>query len=89
MFLGHFAVALASKRVAPKTSYGSLLIAAQLGSAAFWGLMAFLVLAYAGASFGPPPPNARAIGITGLLCWLLAPWAYWIDRNRDVRAGSE
>jgi hypothetical protein len=48
----------------------------------FWALMAFLLVAYAGAAFGPPPPDVRTLAITGLLLWLLVPWAWWVDRGR-------
>jgi hypothetical protein len=33
---------------------------------AFWGLIAFLVVAYAAALFGPPPPGVTALGLTML-----------------------
>jgi hypothetical protein len=50
-----------------------------------WLLVAFLaVLAvlYLASVFGPPPPSARALAITGLLGWLFVAWGGWIDRHR-------
>lgn len=66
MFIGHFAVAFASKKVAPKVSLGTLVIAA----------------AFPGPWSPPPPSeNAVAImGIVALA--IFGPWAYWIDRHR-------
>jgi len=53
------------------------------GFFAFWGLIAFLLVAYAGAAFGPPPPNVPAIAITGIAGGLLfTAWAGWADRHR-------
>jgi hypothetical protein len=48
------------------------------------GLVAFLILTYAGNLFGPPPPSVEPIAYIGLLQWLLVAWAYWIDHNRQV-----
>ena len=54
------------------------------GSIALWTLVAFLLLAYAGAAFGPPPPNVAAVAWTGLAGGLLTvAWGYWIDRHRE------
>ena len=52
----------------------------------FWALIGFLVAAYIGSVLGPPPPGPTAVGVSALLLWLLAPWAYWIDRHRADRA---
>jgi hypothetical protein len=46
----------------------------------FWLLVAFLFVAYFGASFGPPPPDVRTLALTALTMWLLIPWARWADR---------
>jgi membrane-bound metal-dependent hydrolase YbcI (DUF457 family) len=52
------------------------------GSFALWALVVFLLVVYAGALFGPPPPSTRAIAIAALVAWVFVPWAYFIDRNR-------
>jgi membrane-bound metal-dependent hydrolase YbcI (DUF457 family) len=55
----------------------------RVGSLAFSGLIGFLLLAYIGAAFGPPPPNVAAIAITGIVSGpLLGLWAGWADRHR-------
>jgi membrane-bound metal-dependent hydrolase YbcI (DUF457 family) len=54
------------------------------GIVAFWALIAFLVVAYLGAAFGPPPPSVQALAWTGLAGWIFVPWGYWIDRHREV-----
>jgi hypothetical protein len=46
----------------------------------FWLLMAFLLVAYFAAAFGPPPPDARTLAWSALSAWLLVPWAWWADR---------
>jgi len=53
------------------------------GRYAFWSLVGFLVLTYIGVSFGPPPPDVRALAFTGLAAWLLPFWAAWADRHRQ------
>jgi hypothetical protein len=52
-----------------------------------WGLAAFLafaVLIYLGAGFGPPPPSATAVAASGLGQWLFVALAAWIDRHRQT-----
>jgi membrane-bound metal-dependent hydrolase YbcI (DUF457 family) len=56
------------------------------GVLAFWSLVAFVVVMYVATAFGPPPPSADVIKYGGLTGWLFVPWAWWIDRNRDLRA---
>ena len=46
----------------------------------FWLLMAFVLVAYFAAAFGPPPPNVRILAWSGLIGWLLVPWTWWADR---------
>lgn len=52
------------------------------GSIAFWGLIAFFVIAYLGAAFGPPPPSASAVAASALALWLLPWWGWWAARPR-------
>jgi hypothetical protein len=49
------------------------------------GLVALLLLIYAGNLFGNPPPNTNAIAWVGQAQWLLVLWAYWIDRHRHAK----
>lgn len=51
----------------------------------FWLLVAFLLVAYFGAAFGPPPPDVRTLAISALAMWLLVPWAWWVDEGRGRR----
>lgn len=47
---------------------------------ALWSLIVVLLVAYAGAAFGPPPPDVQTLAITGLSMWLLVAWAWYADR---------
>jgi len=49
---------------------------------AFWALVAFFVIAYLGAAFGPPPPGAGAVAASALALWLLPLWGWWSARPR-------
>ena len=53
--------------------------------AGHWGLVgmiAVLLLIFAGATFGPPPPNTAAIAYSDLAQWLFIALAAWIDKHR-------
>ena len=51
------------------------------------GLVGFLLAAYLGAAFGPPPPGVEAIAWAGLIGGgLTALLGYWIDRHRTLAA---
>jgi membrane-bound metal-dependent hydrolase YbcI (DUF457 family) len=55
------------------------------GFLAFWGLVAFLLAAYAGNAFGPPPPSVPAIAIAGIAGGVLfTAWSWWTDRHRGA-----
>jgi len=56
------------------------------GSLACWALLGFLLVAYFGAIFGPPPPSVPALGWGGQSVWLLVVWGYWVDRHRAAPA---
>ena len=56
------------------------------GAIAFWALVVFLAVFYAMNFFGPPPPSVDVIKYGGLTGWLFVPWAWWIDRNRELRS---
>lgn len=53
-----------------------------VGKWGFPALMAFVILIYLGAAFGPPPPSAAAVAASGLGQWLFIALAAWIDRHR-------
>lgn len=55
------------------------------GTFALAGLVAFLLLVYAGNLFGTVPPGVAAIAWAGHAQWLLVAWAYWVDRHRTLR----
>jgi len=56
------------------------------GAIAFWALVVFLAAFYAMNFFGPPPPSVDVLKYGGLIGWLFVPWAWWIDRNRELRS---
>jgi hypothetical protein len=55
------------------------------GRWALLGLVAFLLLIYAGNVLGPAPPSVSAIAWAGQAQWLLIAWAYWVDAHRVAR----
>lgn len=57
----------------------------KIGAYAFWAFILFLLVIYAFAAFGPPPPGVRAIAIGTLFSWLFVPWAWWFDEHREPR----
>ena len=58
----------------------------KIGMYAFWGFVIFLLLAYAGVVFGPPPPaSVTKLAITALCSAVLIPWAWWFDSHREAR----
>lgn len=92
MFIGHFAVGFAAKRVAPRLSLAALLAAAQLADV-MWPALVGLGIEQvhidpgntAFANIGSPPPNITAVvrvGIAGTV--VLIPWAWWLDRHRTA-----
>jgi hypothetical protein len=52
------------------------------GSIGLWSLVAFLVIVYIAATFGPPPPTPTAIAWSAQSMWLIVIWGYWIDKHR-------
>jgi len=55
------------------------------GAVALWAMVLLLAAFYAMSFFGPPPPSVDVIKYGGLTGWLFVPWAWWIDRNRELR----
>ena len=54
------------------------------GRFALWGLVAFLVVAYLSATFGPIPTNVSALAWGGQTLWLTVILGYWVDANRET-----
>jgi hypothetical protein len=54
------------------------------GQYALWSLLIFLILAYLGSIFGPPPPNVHVLALSALGIWLAIPWVAWADRHRSL-----
>ena len=73
MFAGGLAIYLRS--TAPRSRAGTI---------GLWSLVAFLLITYLGALFGPPPPSATAVAWSAEAVWLLAAWAAWSDSARSV-----
>jgi hypothetical protein len=55
------------------------------GRWAWWTLVAFLLLIYAGNLAGSPPPSSAAVAAVALAAWLFPLWAWWIDRHRAAQ----
>jgi membrane-bound metal-dependent hydrolase YbcI (DUF457 family) len=55
------------------------------GAFALWALVVLLSLFYVTNMFGPPPPSVDFIKYLGITGWLFPVWAWWIDRNRELR----
>lgn len=53
-----------------------------VGVYALWSFVIVMLAIWAGAVFGPPPPNVTAVKASGFALWLAVAWAYWIDRHR-------
>ena len=58
------------------------------GTIALWVFIALLVAMYVPGPWSPPPPpGGNAVAIVGILAIaILGPWAYWIDRRRELVA---
>jgi hypothetical protein len=41
-----------------------------------------MLLIYAGAIFGPPPPSASVVAWSDMGQWLVVALAAWVDRHR-------
>jgi hypothetical protein len=56
-----------------------------IGRYAPWTLILFLSFSYVSSIFSPSPPDVKLFTVIGLFQWLFIPWAYWIDRHRNLR----
>jgi hypothetical protein len=45
-------------------------------------MILLLLLIFAGAMFGPPPPNADTVAWSDMGQWLIVALATWVDRHR-------
>jgi membrane-bound metal-dependent hydrolase YbcI (DUF457 family) len=74
--LSMFAISIAIYARATRATDG-------VGRWALIGLVAFLLVSYFGAAFGPPPPSIDAVNIAALVATaVLAGWAVWIEHHR-------
>lgn len=55
------------------------------GEYGYWGLIIFIAVIYISNIFGPPPPDVETIAWVGNLQWLFVLWAYWVDKNREIK----
>ena len=55
----------------------------RIGNYVFWAFILFLLAAYGGATFGPPPRSVKMLAIAALFTCLFIPWAWWFDRHRE------
>jgi hypothetical protein len=69
MFLGHFGIAFAAKKVAPEVSLGATILAASFLDVV-WPVL------------GPPPPSVAVLAGSSLFGLVLVAWGWWIDRHR-------
>lgn len=60
----------------------------KIGQRALSSLVAFLVVVYFAALFGPPAPSATAVAWTALSMWLIVAWGYWIDAHRRALSSN-
>jgi hypothetical protein len=57
----------------------------RIGRQAFPAFVGFLLVAYVGSSFGPPPPGVGALIVTAIAgAAVIILWAWWLDRHRVV-----
>ena len=74
LFFGGLGIYLASTRNKDRT-----------GIYALWSFAVLLLVLWAGAVFGPPPPGGKVLQWSALSIWLTVIWAYWIDRHRQTK----
>ena len=75
LFIGGLAVYVATTRARNR-----------IGSVAFWGFVALLLVSYV-ANIGQPPPNVTGLAVAALIgTAVFIAWIAWFDRNRDPRA---
>lgn len=55
----------------------------RIGSWGLWAYVVVLAAIFVGSN-GPPPPSVNALAWMTLGVWLFVPWAWWVDRHREV-----
>ena len=60
----------------------------RIGTYGFAALVAFLLVVYLAALFGPPPPSSRAVAGSAEAMWIIVAWGHWVDAHRTLRAES-
>jgi membrane-bound metal-dependent hydrolase YbcI (DUF457 family) len=48
---------------------------------AFWSFVLVCTVMWAAGPWSPPPPDARSLGMFGLIGWITIPWAALADRR--------
>lgn len=71
-------VAIYLKTTRPRSKAGTISLVALVG---------LLSVVYVADRFSPPPPSVNALIGVGFAAWLFVPWAWYIDRKREVVAG--
>lgn len=82
---GTLAVELAMFAVGVWLYLGATRARDRIGGAGFAAFAVFVLVIYAGAAFGPPPPSASAIAWSDMGQWLVVALAAWIDAHRSAR----
>lgn len=59
-----------------------------VGRWGLWAMVAVLLAIYLSGANGAPPPSARAVAVVTLGLWLFVPWAWWVDRHREVHSST-
>ncbi|MGC2195744.1 MAG: metal-dependent hydrolase [Terriglobales bacterium] len=54
-----------------------------MGRYLFWALMALLFFGWVATLMAGSPPNTRSMAWGALSMWIVVPWAWWADRDRE------
>lgn len=57
----------------------------RIGSWGLWAYIVVLAASFFGANLGPLPPNTSAIAWSTMAIWLFVPWAWWVDKHRELQ----
>jgi hypothetical protein len=60
----------------------------RIGGVGLWVLGIVLVGISAANLVSPPPPSVTAVAFSALGMWLFVALAWWVDRQRTVRAAT-